>query len=104
MMPLTGSFYVIVADLRSESPTFKQWVGIELSAEKKNILLVPIGCANGFQTLEDNSEMLYFMSDFYSPEHASGISYQDPQFQFVWPLGAPSAISEKDIALPNFTE
>ena len=103
MMPLTGSFYVIVADLRPESSTFKQWVGIELSAEKKRMLLAPVGCANGFQTLENNSEMLYFMSDFYSPEHASGISYQDPQFQFVWPLGEPTVISPKDAALPNFS-
>ena len=103
MMPLQGSFYVIVADLRSESPMFKQWLGVELSAEKKLMLLAPVGCANGFQTLEDNSEMLYFMSEFYSPEHTSGINYRDPQFNFVWPLGEPTVISPKDAALPNFS-
>lgn len=102
MTALQGSFYTIVADLRSDSPTYKQWISLELSAEKKNMLLVPPGCANGFQTLADNSEMLYIMSEFYSPEHASGFNYADPQFNFAWPLGNPSVISEKDKALPNF--
>jgi dTDP-4-dehydrorhamnose 3,5-epimerase len=100
---LRGALYTIVADLRPDSPTYKQWVGVELSADNKKMLLTPAGCANGFQTLEDNTEVLYFMSEFYSPEHASGFSYKDPQFNFVWPLGEPSVISEKDKALPNFT-
>jgi len=102
MTALQGSFYTIVTDLRPESSTYKQWTSLELSAEKKNMLLVPPGTANGFQTLEDNSEMLYFMSEFYSPEHASGFNYADPQFSFAWPLGAPSVISDKDKELLNF--
>ncbi len=100
---LQGAIYTIIVDLRPQSPTFKQWVGVELSETNKKMVLTPVGCANGFQTLEDNTEVLYFMSEFYSPKHASGISYKDPQFNFVWPLGEPSVISDKDRALPNFS-
>lgn len=103
MTALRGSFYVVVVDLRPESPTFKQWISSELSALKKNMLLSPVGCANGFQTLEDDCEMLYFMSEFYSPEHAAGISYKDPELDINWPL-KPTIVSEKDKNLPNFSE
>lgn len=104
MTAIQGSFHTIVADLRPDTPTYKQWISVELSAEKKNMLLIPPGCGNGFQTLEDNSEMLYFMSEFYSPKHAIGFNYADQQFGFVWPLGEPTVISQKDKMLPNFTE
>lgn len=99
---LQGAMYYIAADLRPDSPTHKEWVAIELSAEKKNMILIPKGCAGGSQTLTDNCEILYFMSDTYYPELASGINYKDPQFEFAWPLGAPSIISEKDLALPFY--
>lgn len=102
MFCIAGAIYTIVADLRPDSTTFKQWVAFELSAERKNMLLVPQGCANGFQTLTDDCEMLYFMSKPYSPEHATGISYRDPQFKFTWPLGKPSVISAKDEVLPFY--
>jgi len=101
---LSGRIYNIVVDLRPDSPAYKQWVSIELSAEGQNMLHVPKGCANGAQTLTDDCEVLYFMSEFYSPEHAGGINYADPQFNFAWPLGAPMVISPKDEALPFFTE
>lgn len=97
-----GALYNIIVDLRPDSPTFKQWVPIELSAEKKNMMLVPRGCANGSQTLSDNCEVFYLMSEFYSPEHATGINYKDPQFNFVWPLGEPVVISEKDRLFPSY--
>ncbi len=99
---IQGAIYNIIVDLRPDSPTFKQWAPIELSAEKKNMMLVPKGCANGSQTLTDNCEVLYFMSEFYSPEHATGMSYKDPEFNFVWPLGKPTVISPKDEALPFY--
>lgn len=99
---LQGALYTIVADLRPESPTFKEWIGFDLSADNKKMLLTPAGCANGFQTLVDNTEVFYFMGEFYSPEHATGISYRDPQFNFVWPLGEPTVISQKDQEWPDF--
>lgn len=99
MTALSGSFFVAVADLRPDSKTFKQWTSAELSAEKKNLLYSPVGCANAFLTLEDKSEMLYFMSEFYSSEHQSGFNYKDPQFSIKWPL-SPVVISEKDMQLP----
>jgi len=103
MTALLGAFFVAIVDLRPNSPTFKQWISVELSAEKKNMLLVPVGCANAFQTLEDNSEMLYFMSELYSPEHQSGINYKDPDIGVMWPL-EPTVVSPKDVALPMLRE
>lgn len=102
MTCISGAIYIIVVDLRPESQTFKQWTAVELSAERRNMLFVPKGCANGSQTLTDNCEVLYFMSEFYVAEAAGGINYADPQFNFIWPLGAPSSISQKDQALPYF--
>lgn len=99
---IQGALYTIVVDLRPDSPTFKEWVGLELSSKNKKMLLTPVGCANGFQTLIDNTEVLYFMGEFYSPEDATGISYHDPQFGFIWPLGEPTVISEKDKHWPDF--
>ena len=96
---LSGSFYVVIVDLRPDSKTFKQWVSLELSAQKKNLLYAPIGCANAFLTLADNSEMLYLMSEFYSPEHASGFSCKDPEVNVQWPF-APTIVSPKDAELP----
>ena len=100
---LSGSVYIIVADLRRDSPVYKQWVSLELSARKKNMVLIPKGCANGMQTLEDGTEILYYMSEFYSPEAANGFNIEDNQFKFTWPL-AISVISEKDKALPIYAD
>lgn len=99
MAALSGSFYVAVADLRPDSKTFKQWISVELSVKKNNLLHVPIGCANAFLTLEPNSEILYLMSEFYSPEHASGFNYKDPEINVAWPF-QPTVISSKDDLLP----
>jgi len=99
---LKGAIYYMAVDLRPDSPTYKQWVGIELSSEKMNMILIPKGCAGGSQTLTDNCEILHFMSDFYHPELGSGINIKDPQFDFVWPLGEPAVISERDRALPFY--
>lgn len=101
---LEGALYYIVVDLRPDSPTHKKWVAVELSAEKKNVLLIPKGCAGGSQTLTDNCEVLYFMSEFYFPELAGGINWNDPQFNFMWPLGEPTVISQKDLALPFYAD
>ena len=101
MLCISGALFVAIVDLRPDSPTYKKWIGAELSAENKKELLVPKGCANGFQTLEDSTEVLYLMSERYSPEHATGVNYADPQFNIPWPLPV-SVISEKDKQLPHY--
>jgi len=102
LQALRGVFYDIVVDLRRDSATFKQWQGFELSAERRNMLVVPKGYAHGIQTLTEDCELQYFVTEFYSPEHERGIRYNDPAFRFEWPLGEPSVISAKDASWPDF--
>ena len=82
-----GRLYDVIVDLRRESPTFKQWVALELNADNLLMLYVPKGCAHGYQTLEDNTEIFYQMSEFYHPEAARGIRWNDPAFGIQWPDG-----------------
>lgn len=102
LQAFSGAFYDIVIDLRRDSATFKQWQGFELSAERRNMLIVPKGYAHGIQTLTDDCEVQYFITEYYSPEHERGIRYNDPQFNFVWPLGEPTVLSHKDASWPDF--
>jgi len=96
-----GSIYDIVVDLRPESHTYLQWIAVELSDENRMSLYVPPGCANAYLTLEDNTWILYYHSEFYSPGAEGGICYNDPFFQFKWPAD-PVIISEKDRNYPAF--
>ena len=80
-----GAIYDVIIDLRSDSPTFKQWLSVELSAENRRALYVPEEFAHGFQTLTDNTEVFYQMSEFFHPECASGIRWDDPALGIVWP-------------------
>jgi dTDP-4-dehydrorhamnose 3,5-epimerase len=98
---LRGKIYDIVVDLRPESKTFKKWVSFELSESNRLSLHVPVGCANAFLTLEDNSLIHYYCSYPYTPEAEKGIRYNDPLFQFIWPH-KPVFISEKDLNHPDF--
>lgn len=90
-----GAIFDVALDLRAGSPTFKQWFGCELSADNGRMLFVPKGCAHGYQTLDDETEMHYMTSQFYAPEAARGIRYDDPAFAIHWPI-AVSAISVQD--------
>lgn len=81
-----GAIYDVVIDLRSSSPTFKQWVGVELSASNHLMLFIPKDFAHGFQTLEDNSEVFYQMSYPYVQESGRGVRWNDPAFGIEWPL------------------
>lgn len=97
----SGSIYDVVIDLRTESPTFKNWIAAVLTPELHNMMYVPEGCAHGFLTLADNSEVFYQMSHFYSPDAARGVRWDDPAFQIVWP-GEVEVISERDRMYPDF--
>ena len=94
-----GVIYDVIIDLRPDSPTFRKWTGVKLTAENYTMLYVPENFAHGFQTLENNTEATYQVSQFYSPESERGFRYDDPVFQVEWPLPV-EVISEKDIAWP----
>ncbi len=94
-----GAIYDVIVDVRPESPTYRKWFGAEISAENRMALFIPHGFAHGFQTLVDNSEVLYQMSEFFHPDSARGIRWDDPVLAIRWPL--PTAIiSAKDRAYP----
>lgn len=97
-----GSLYDVIVDLRRESPTFTQWIALELTGDNGRMLYVPKGCAHGFQTLEDNTEVFYQMSEFYHPEAARGIRWNDPAFGIQWPVGVREIISERDRNWPDY--
>lgn len=90
-----GAIFDVVIDLRTSSSTYMQWDGLELTAGNRKALYVPKGCAHGFLTLEDNTEVLYQISDFYAPEFARGLRWNDPQFAILWPEEV-SVISHRD--------
>jgi dTDP-4-dehydrorhamnose 3,5-epimerase len=97
---LQGSVYDIVVDLRPGSETFLKWISLKLKGEDFLSLHIPHGCANAFLTQEDSTTMLYYASEYYRPEFESGVRYNDPTFNFEWPV-EPSVISEKDKSFPN---
>jgi dTDP-4-dehydrorhamnose 3,5-epimerase len=81
-----GAMYDVMIDLRQNSPTFKQWLAVELTAQNRRALYIPEGFAHGFQTLADNTEVFYQMSEFYHPECARGVRWDDPAFGVEWAL------------------
>ena len=99
---IRGSIYDVLIDLRPDSPTFQEWDSVELSASNHRMLYVPKGFAHGFQTLEDDTEVLYHMSDVYMPESASGVRWNDPTFAIEWPP-AERTIIARDDEYPDFT-
>ena len=92
---IKGAIYDVAVDLRQDSLTYGQWIGVELNEDNKKMLLMPKGFAHGFQSLKDNSEILYFLSEFYSPECESGVRYNDPLLNIKWPIENPLAL-ERD--------
>ena len=96
-----GAIYDVIIDLRQGSPTFKQWMGVELTESNYKMLYVPENFAHGFQTLEDNAEVTYQVSQFYTPGSESGIRWDDPLFGIRWPLEV-QVISDKDKCWPDF--
>lgn len=98
-----GAIYDVIIDLRSDSPTFKQWFSVELSAENRRALHIPEEFAHGFQTLMDNVEVFYQMSEFHHPEYARGVRWNDPAFNIQWPL-EERILSQKDLGYQSFFE
>jgi len=95
---IKGSIFDVALDLRPDSKTYKKWIGKELSAENMTLMLIPKGCAHGFQTLEEESIVEYFVDEFYSPEYESGVRWNDPTIGINWPISEVQ-LSEKDIKL-----
>lgn len=83
---IRGALYDVIIDLRPDSPTFKQWLAVELTHQNRRLLYIPEGFAHGFQTLEDNTEVFYYMFEFYHPESARGLRWDDPVFGITWPI------------------
>ncbi|MEM2614440.1 MAG: dTDP-4-dehydrorhamnose 3,5-epimerase [Nitrososphaerota archaeon] len=114
---IKGAIYDVIIDLRRESPTFKKWIAVLLRSYESSLnmadlplclkppagsmLYIPKGFAHGFQTLEDDTEIFYFMSEFYHPEYASGVRWNDPAFGIKWPI-SEIIISDKDKSYTNF--
>jgi dTDP-4-dehydrorhamnose 3,5-epimerase len=96
-----GAIYDVVLDLRPHSPTFRDWIAVVLTAEKRNMVYVPEGCGHGFLTLQDDIEVFYQMSEFYNAEAARGVRWNDPAFQIAWPEKV-EVISERDRTYPDF--
>lgn len=98
---MAGAIFDAIIDLRKHSATFKQTFAAVLSAENRTMLYIPEGFAHGFQTLEDNTEVFYQMSQFYSPDHARGVRWNDPAFRIEWPAGK-RIIIDRDNSYPDF--
>src|SRR5688572_17796333 len=96
-----GSLFDVLVDLRKGSPTYCQWFGITLTADSFTMLYVPEGCAHGFLTLEDNTDIMYQVSNFYAPGAEKGLLWNDPAFGIQWPM-EPTIISDKDRNQPLF--
>lgn len=96
-----GAAHFVVLDLRPESPAYRRHVAVALSAADGRALCVPKGCANGYLTLADNTDLLYMISEFYAPGFERGLRWNDPALGIAWPA-APAVMSDKDRDWPDF--
>jgi len=100
-----GSVFDVAVDIRRGSPTFRKWVGVQLSAKKWNQILIPVGFAHGFLTLEPETEVIYKVTDYYAPEHDRTLRFDDPEIGIDWPLGNVEPIlSDRDRNAPPLGE
>ena len=101
-----GSVFDVAVDLREASPTFAQWVGVELSAENHHMMWVPPGFAHGFYVLSPSADFLYKTTDYYMPEHERAIRWDDEELAIKWPLvdGKPPLLAEKDQQAKRFRD
>lgn len=99
LVAVSGEVFDVAVDIRAESPTFGKWVSLTLSAERKNLVYVPTGFAHGFCVTSDAAEVMYYVTDVYSPEHERGIAWNDPALGIPWPAQSPT-LSAKDTTYP----
>jgi len=97
-----GAIFDVTVDLRPDSPTFKQWVGVELSAENRSMLYLHAACTHGYQTLVDDTEVYYMVSEVYTPESARGYRWNDPAFGIEWPDVGARILITRDREYPDF--
>lgn len=97
-----GALYDVIVDLRPDSPSYKSWIGVELTSKNRKMLYVPEGCAHGYQTLEEDTEVFYMVSAFYAPDYEQGIRWDDQAFKIQWKETDNITISEKDLQWPDF--
>lgn len=97
-----GAIHDVIVDLRPESPSFRRWTGADLTAENRCMIYVPEGCAHGFQTLVDGSEVYYQISAPHAPGAARGVRWNDPAFGIAWPDSGCPILSERDRTYPDF--
>lgn len=100
---ISGSLYDVIIDMRSNSPTLHQWIGTTLSAQNNKMLYIPEGFAHGFITLEDDTKVMYLISQFYAPGAEQPIRWNDPFFNIDWPM-EPQVMSGKDKSIPLFQQ
>ncbi len=98
-----GAIHDVALDLRADSPTWRQWVAMELTADNGLALYIPKGCAHGFQTLEDNTELSYLITKPFHPDASRAVRWNDPAFAIQWPLPDVAIMHERDRNLPDFT-
>lgn len=97
-----GAVYDVAVDLRPDSPTYGEWVGVELTAENRRMIYIPGDCAHGFQTLVDDSEVFYMVSSPYEPASGRGFRWNDPAFKIVWPEVEERTLVERDKSYPDY--
>jgi dTDP-4-dehydrorhamnose 3,5-epimerase len=98
-----GEIFDVIIDLRPDSQTFKKYFSVLLNEENRLMLYIPPGFAHGFQTMTDNAEVFYQMSQLYSPEHARGVRWNDPVFGIQWPPEDKRIIIDRDLNYPDFS-
>lgn len=99
-----GAVFDVIVDLRPASSSYRKWLGVELAADTRRMIYVPEGCAHGYLTLVDNTEIFYLVSQFYSAEAERGLRWNDPVFGIEWPIIQDLVISEKDRRWPDWSE
>ncbi len=99
---IRGAMYDVIVDLRRASSTYLHWAAVELSADNRKALYVPEGCAHGFQTLDDDTEVLYLITHRHIPHAERGVRWDDPVFNIAWPHVEHRVMSAKDLAWPPF--
>jgi dTDP-4-dehydrorhamnose 3,5-epimerase len=98
-----GAIFDVIIDLRPGSPTYKQWLGTELTADNHKMIYIPAGFAHGYQIQADNTEVFYQVTQFYAPGHERGIRWDDPAFKIQWPRVEKRIVSEKDKSWQDYS-